>query len=480
MARVSIFGALLLLLLFASLATREARAQELLVNGGFEQGVDSTGRPIGWTANTDTILIPIQYPVFAGINAGRLSAEQGPSARAFQDIPFRAGATYHLSAELAVTGNSQSTARVKIERAGPITGTEGFSSLPLAGSGGSYRFRETPDVFIPCDATRVTVIVELVRETPSVYAYVDDLTLATIGSPQPCPTPTRPPPPSTTQPSPGSTPAPPTDAPGGPGGGGGGDPTTAPPLPHTSLLVNGGFEVAEAGRPRGWRTQGGVLGQVASPVHGGRFAAVFASASESTKWAYQTVLLTPLAWYELEGYVLLDDAQVEGALLRLSWYASTDGSGSALANVDSTEELVTHAGSYTHLTTGAVQAPPGSRSAKARILLRPRSTSGGVIYIDDVALWESAPGSAPGDAPGASGRGSSRSGGRASSSMPGGIGAGGGSFSKQPTPVVRRSERLETELLEADSNASWWPWALVAGPVVLVGAGYGVYRRRRR
>ena len=53
------------------------------------------------------------------------------------------------------------------------------------------------------------------------------------------------------------------------------------------------------------------------------------SATSSTKWVYQTVTVEPESWYVLSAYVYHDDPLVESALLRVSWYASTDGSGAA-------------------------------------------------------------------------------------------------------------------------------------------------------
>jgi hypothetical protein len=177
----------------------------------------------------------------------------------------------------------------------------------------------------------------------------------------------------------------------------------------------------------------------------------------------------------------LDDSSVEGALLRVSWYASTDGRGSALASVDSTEELVSPESRYRYLTTGPMQAPPGARSAKARVLLRPRSTSGGVIYVEDVALWPSGPGAAPGEARAASERSSVRSGGGSSGAADGQRGAGGASFVEQRTPVVRRRERSAAEgALPAGGGAPWWSWALAGTTVVAGAVGFGAYRRRRR
>jgi len=73
-----------------------------------------------------------------------------------------------------------------------------------------------------------------------------------------------------------------------------------------------------------------------------------------------------MAWYEFAAYVYHDDPWVEAAFLRISWYASADGSGSAVVTVDSTALLDHPAAGYRHLTTGPVQAPAGVQSANAR------------------------------------------------------------------------------------------------------------------
>jgi hypothetical protein len=468
MARVSITGALLLLLLFASPATRDLRAQELLVNGGFEDG------PGGWAVSGGTF--QTQTDVVRSGNVALISASGSLPARLTQGVAgVQPGARYRLRGEVRVSGPHVRYVRLTVALQG--ASDDGFAPTSPDARDTHGTFQElttTSPLEVPCDGGQVLVTVELAKTASAsvAYAYADNLRLEPDGQPQPCPTATRPPPET---PPPGSTPAPPA----GPGPGEAG-PTSRPPLPRTSLLVNGAFEVAEGGRPSGWRTQGGVLGQVASPVHGGRFAAAFASASSSTKWAYQAVPVTALGWYEMEGYMLLNDSRVEGALLRLSWYASTDSSGSALANVDSTEELVSPDERYRHLTTGAVQAPPGARSAKARILLRPRSASGGVIYIDDVALWESAPGSEQGDAEAESGRSSVRSGGRGSPDVQGNGASETGAYVQQPTPVVRRRDPDELTTAQEGGGAPLWSWALGAMTVAGAGVGFAAYRRRRR
>jgi hypothetical protein len=247
----------------------------------------------------------------------------------------------------------------------------------------------------------------------------------------------------------------------------------------SGVLVNGGFESAAGGVPAGWESYGGVLGQSSQHVHGGRFAGGFASNSDSTKWVYQTLRVRAGDWYELAAFVYHDDSRTEAALLRISWYASGDGSGSALDSIDSTDTLETPAAGYRRLTTGPVQAPPGARSAKVRILLRPRSATSAAIYIDDVTFRQTAPGPTPAGEAAAEER-ASRRGGRSSGSAGDhdatALGLDRRSAGVQPTPVDRRSSPLEAV---APGGAGWWPWLLVPAAGVAMG-GAGLWWGRRR
>ncbi len=158
------------------------------------------------------------------------------------------------------------------------------------------------------------------------------------------------------------------------------------PVVLAAALANGGFESADDGQPLAWRTQGGLLIQTGSPVYSGNWSGAFFSSTSSTKWVYQTLAVQPLAWYELQAQIYYDDPWVGAALLRVSWYSSGDGSGSAIATVDSTGVLDIPDGRWRALTTGPVQAPPGVHSAKTRILLLPVTDVSALIYVDDVTF----------------------------------------------------------------------------------------------
>ena len=388
------------------------------------------------------------------------------AANAVHKIALQPGATYRFSGRALVNDPNVRLLRLEIRWSGAITGPDSQPSGELTPPAATFRHLSTPEALVPCDVVSAQLAVVLISRNSAIdaHAYLDDLRLELVAPPQPCPTPALPPPPtpSAVQSS--------VDAPSG----------VAVPS-SSGELTNGGFEIAEGGLPMAWRNFGGALTQVAAPVRGGSFAGALSSASGSTKWAYQTVAVTPTAWYRLDAYVYLNDPRAEAALLRISWYTSADGSGRAVATVDSTSQLDEPQGRYRYLTTGPVQAPPGVRSAKVRVLLRPRSAASAVIYIDDVSFRPAAPGAV------------TSLGGSAGGSGGGGGGSSGASFglanqgdmvplTPLPTPVLVRSSLLQ---VEGDSlsggGATWWPWAAAGGAAIAIAAaGWGAWWWRRR
>ena len=139
-----------------------------------------------------------------------------------------------------------------------------------------------------------------------------------------------------------------------------------------------------------------------SAVHseGGR-AAALTSRTGSTKWLFQTVGVRAGSHYRLRAMALKDDAAVREALLRVSWYASADGSGGQLSTADS-QPLTVDSPRFVGLDTGGMQAPAEARSARVRLLLRPLSAAPATAYFDDVSFQETAAPSG-GGAPAASG-----------------------------------------------------------------------------
>jgi hypothetical protein len=151
-------------------------------------------------------------------------------------------------------------------------------------------------------------------------------------------------------------------------------------------LVNGGFEEADGETLEGWEKWGGELWQTSERFRSDGHSGAFVSNSASTKWAYQTMKVSEGTGYEFSLYVLLDDPAVSEVFLRVSWYESEDGNGSALGFSDSPVHLTGNESAFRYLTTEAVQAPVNARSGKFRVMLVPSSAAEGTIYLDDASI----------------------------------------------------------------------------------------------
>jgi len=165
-------------------------------------------------------------------------------------------------------------------------------------------------------------------------------------------------------------------------------PSQSTPTPP-ARLANAGFEEADDdGRPLAWRKYGGELRRSSDARWEGQFAAAFTSRTASTKWTFQTVAVEAGKAYVLSGYALKNDANIESAYLRLSWYASRDGSGRAIDIVDSTKRLTDDSPDFRFLSSGPVVAPGGAASAKVRLMLDPVSEAEGKGYFDAISFEE--------------------------------------------------------------------------------------------
>jgi hypothetical protein len=161
--------------------------------------------------------------------------------------------------------------------------------------------------------------------------------------------------------------------------------STATPAGQSSngalRFVNGGFE----DELDGWLKFGGELQAVESPRRAGSGAARFSSNTASTKWAYQVVEVDGGRAYAFDGYAQVG-AGVEAAYLRISWYESEDGSGTAISTDDSTASLTTSTSDFVYLTTGPCTAPDGARSARLRVMLAPAGDASASLYLDDFSF----------------------------------------------------------------------------------------------
>ena len=236
----------------------------------------------------------------------------------------------------------------------------------------------------PCAARSARYGVVVKGDTGAVEVSSLDFSLDPGATPTACPNPTAIP-----TPTPTATPTPePTLAPTPAV-----SPTPSVPTPAASAvveptlfptLVNGGFEdVREDGTPYGWRKIGGEISASSATSAEGDLSASLLSRTESTKWLYQAVSVEGGSYYQLRAMALKDDPAAREVLLRVSWYASADGSGSQLSTVDSSA-LAEDSPEFVALDTGPVRAPPEARSAKVRLLLRPKSATPVVVYFDDV------------------------------------------------------------------------------------------------
>lgn len=475
---VSLLGAII-----AAMPRAFTHADQPLTSWDFEQQTDVEG----WHWS-DGEFARVADPIEAD-HAARLTANgtsQAVTAVYLADL--LPGATYRFSGAALVSDAAARLLQLEVQwtRQGGGFFWKRAELTPLPAG---WRALATPLAPIPCDVAQSRLVLRLERSSgPAATAFVDDLQLDLVDQascaaepPPPAPRPT-----ATPTPRPAGSPGP-DEAPGG---------AREPDERSVSgtasnLLANPGFELAAAGRPLAWEDYGGVLLRVSAPVHGGRYAGGFSSASGSTKWAHQTVRVQPAAWYAFEAYVWMNDPRVEAAFLRISWYTSADGSGSAVASADSTEILQQPRAAYRLLTTGAVQAPAGVHSARARVVLRPRSSAGATIYIDDATFR-------PSDAPGVKGGAGAAAGAGDASA---GDSSSGGSFSGSgfssvlgersgarprdvapfPTPVIARDQRSAARSTPSarGEGGLWWPWAL-AGVGALAAGGGGVWWWGRR
>ncbi|OGO46811.1 MAG: hypothetical protein A2W34_01580 [Chloroflexi bacterium RBG_16_64_32] len=368
-----------------------ASGDELLVNGGFEAGTTGWDAPYGE-------LTTVSSPVHTGSASGRLAGDP-PDQLVHQWVDVAPDQPYEFSGWILLDDPSIVKVFLRInwfdDEGSPISPVE---SPWLAGSNGSFRFVTTGPHVSPPQAHKARLNV-WVQPSGPFQLYLDDFSFT--GSPPPSPTATPTPFPTPT-PTPTPSPEPsaaPTTTPAPPPP----EPTTTPRPPEPAVfpsLVNGGFEEArEDGSPYGWHNVGGALSASQTLRAEGERSAALASDTASTKWVYETLSVQGEAYYRLQALALKNDPGVREVLLRISWYDTTDGSGSQIGTADS-EPLADDSPRFVALDTGPVQAPSQARSARVRLLLRPVSPASAVAYFDDVRFGKAdAPGREDADPP---------------------------------------------------------------------------------
>jgi hypothetical protein len=143
---------------------------------------------------------------------------------------------------------------------------------------------------------------------------------------------------------------------------------------------------------------------------------------------------------------------------------------------------------YRALTTGPVQAPPESHSAKGRVMLRPRAAGSAVIYLDDMFFQPAAP--APAATPSVSNETSAVAPGgstvrraAATASQPSSQALavarapGPLAFAAEPTPVIRRDALIAPPEPPAlpDRAIPAWAWVLAGGVAAAFVSGSGTW-----
>ena len=373
-----------------------------LTNGGFEQ-LRADGTPYGWRKIGGTLASTAQAAGEGGRALALTSDGTSSTKWAYQAVAVTGGRYYDASALATNAGAESVFLRVSWYESNDTTGqaTGNDDSLQVIAPGSAaWQTLDTGPLQAPLDArsARVRLMLRPAGDAPST-AYFDAVSFREVPAPTdapatptatPSPTPTPTPPATETPPvvasqTPTATPTPaasPTLTP---------SPSIAPtPTPEPepklfSVLTNGGFELSrDDGTPYAWSKVGGEIAVSDSAALDGDLGLELVSRTTSTKWAYQAVAIEPSAFYEATAWAM-PASGAGAAFLRVSWYASTDGSGPALLNDDS-DEVADADGAFHYLTTSAVQAPPDAHSARVRLLLRPTSADATAAAFDDVSF----------------------------------------------------------------------------------------------
>ena len=368
--------------LFALCGPTGARADELLSNGGFEDGT------AGWAWAGGTLeRVCEPAPVAEGSYAGRFVTDTpGTSSVQHEPVLIQPDGSYTLAASFLKNDPRVASVTLLVtwrDTNGNLIDDPAWRiAKQLTSSSPAYQFLSIGPFQSPANAATAVISVHVMSDSADAQVYIDDVSL--VGPPPAAtPTPYSPPPSATPTLAPAATATrAPTSTP---------TPSPTPPGMATGYLLNGGFEEANGAALIGWEEYGGTLQQTATHRRGGSYAAAYISDSESTKWVYQPVHMQPDRAYIFEGYVLLDNPGVKEAFLRVSWYTSDDASGSAVVTADSTERLTGSDPSFRYLTTGAMPVPEGARSAKVRVVVVPASAAVATIYLDDMSLYEAPP-----------------------------------------------------------------------------------------
>ena len=346
-----------------------------LTNGDFEDD-GANGAPLGWRKIGGTVE-SVSSPVRSGNRALALTSETTATKWAYQTVQVNGGDFYQASAFARYTDADVKAVFVRVSWYASADG--GGQALSLVDSetvldtaSPAFRALTTGPVAAPADARSARVRLMLRPASGAqARAYFDDVAFAQTSPPPATPAPSATatlPPGATTRPDP-AIPTPTLSA----------EPQLFP------ALTNGSFEdVREDGTPYAWRKFGGEIAATDTAHVDGDLALQLLSRTSSTKWAYQVVTVEANRAYEFAGFTAAG-AGASQAFLRVSWYASTDGTGSMITSEDS-PSVSSDTAAFQHLTTGVIEAPAGAHSARLRLILRPASAVTAVAYFDSLSF----------------------------------------------------------------------------------------------
>jgi uncharacterized protein YdeI (BOF family) len=157
------------------------------------------------------------------------------------------------------------------------------------------------------------------------------------------------------------------------------------PVSAENLLQNPDFESSSGNLLESWADWGGDLEATSSPILSGNHSAMFTSSGSAvTKYFYQTVPIISSANYSFSAFTLKNEA-TGSVYLRISWYESAVGSGSAISNSDS-KLLSGEVPSFQEILIQSVRAPENANSAKVKLMLKPETTATVAAYFDNVTF----------------------------------------------------------------------------------------------
>ncbi len=356
-------------------AQSPADPQNLLPNGGFEDGLD------GWVQPAGAALETVGEPVQSGAAAAKVTTS-GPGRvtvmTQYWDARVAPGAAHTLRVWLRsdAPADPASPNVLRMEVSLEFVGADGTragvpSTQQIEAPTAGWQRVEVAPVAAPTDATYARLRVTAEVSASGAVFYLDSAEL-TAAPPPPTPTPTETPTPTAT-PTPTETP---TVTP---------TPTTTAEPTFFASLTNGDFELPGA-TPYGWGAHAAEA--IVTPAGGSRTVTLTARGS-STAWLHQSIAVEGGHWYEASG-LLRPVSNAALARIRVAWYASDDASGAQLSTDDS-DELSGVGDSSTTVSTGPIRAPDNARSAQLRVMLRPASVAPAVLRADDVRFERTAP-----------------------------------------------------------------------------------------